>query len=153
MKSQEMGEQGQDGIGKGQGNPGTAWLELLFCAQIGQAATYSVISCSMEGHENSCWVTNSVPLIPDCTKMKIEPRESQGSATQMEQTIGCVNSQLGQLNCPCFTLSSTSHSMALPHRSEEGCNRAPLIPGQGHVDMEGNQVSYFWNPACKIGGN
>lgn len=49
-KSMVICDQGWPAIGKDQSTPEAGWLEVLFCAQTGQAEMYSRTSLARVGH-------------------------------------------------------------------------------------------------------
>lgn len=54
FKSRAIWDDGRLGVGNGHNNPVIAVLELLFRAHAGHAETYSVVSCTVEGHQKHC---------------------------------------------------------------------------------------------------
>lgn len=54
MKSRTMCDQSLLGIGRGLRNPAGEELDVLFCAQVGQAETKSWTSEARDRHQNRC---------------------------------------------------------------------------------------------------
>ena len=63
-KSTEMSDQGRLGVGSGLSRPIWGLEEVLFLAQMVQAATYSLTSLSIDVHQNRCLMKYMVLLTP-----------------------------------------------------------------------------------------
>ena len=63
-KSSEISDHGRLGMDEGCSRPIGDWVEVLFRAQVVQAATYSVTSFSILGQQNLCFIMYIVRLIP-----------------------------------------------------------------------------------------